>query len=93
MATIGYFSCFICRRDYNLGGTYRRLLCKPLDLQWKCARYNDPTLSLVSSDWDRLQGTDPHPGVEGWSCVSSLAGCVRVCWEFMQPAADLLYLG
>lgn len=44
-------------KTYNLGGAYRLVMSKPSDVKWKFARYDDPTLSLIPSDWDRLQKT------------------------------------
>ena len=58
-------------RSYNLGGAYRRLLCKPIDLQWKFARYNDPTVALVASDWDRLRGNQVQSETAGNFFLSS----------------------
>ena len=48
-------------RTYNLGGAYRLVMSKPSDVKWKFVRYDDPTLSLIPSDWDRLEKTQPPP--------------------------------
>jgi hypothetical protein len=34
-------------------------MSKPSDVKWKFVRYDDPTLSLIPSDWDRLEKTQP----------------------------------
>jgi len=57
-------------KTYNLGGTYRRILCKPTDMQWRFVRYDDPTLSLVRSDADRLFNAQPHEGVKDGAYVA-----------------------
>jgi hypothetical protein len=49
----------ILDRTYNLGGAYRLVMSKPSDVKWKFVRYDDPTLSLIPSDWDRLEKTQP----------------------------------
>ncbi|KAI9561011.1 hypothetical protein GHT06_011967 [Daphnia sinensis] len=48
-------------KTYNLGGAYRLVMSKPSDVKWKFVRYADPTLTLIPSDWDRLQKTQPPP--------------------------------
>nr|CAH0108075.1 unnamed protein product [Daphnia galeata] len=47
-------------KTYNLGGAYRLLVTKPSDVKWKFLRYDDPTLRLIPSDWDRIH-TQPPP--------------------------------
>lgn len=53
----------ILDRTYNLGGAYRLVMSKPSDVKWKFVRYDDPTLSLIPSDWDRLEKTQPPAAV------------------------------
>jgi len=39
---------------------------KPKDVSWQTHRYDDPKVSLVLSDWDKLQGeTVPEPPQTG----------------------------
>jgi hypothetical protein len=38
-------------------------MSKPSDVKWKFVRYDDPTLSLIPSDWDRLEKTQPPAAV------------------------------
>lgn len=60
-----YIYIYYLSRAYSLAGAYRRVLTKPIDLEWKFIRYNDATESLLASDWDRLQNADPYAGIEG----------------------------
>lgn len=49
-------------RAYNLGGAYRLVMSKPLNVEWEFLRYDDPTLSLFPSDRDRLRNAvEPIP--------------------------------
>ena len=50
-------------RAYNLGGAYRLLMSKPQDVEWKFARYDNPLLSLVTSDWEKLGNIEPPSAV------------------------------
>ena len=55
---------FLCLgRAYSLGGAYRLLLAKPSDVKWKFVRYDNPALSLIPSDWDRLENSQSPPAV------------------------------
>ncbi|XP_057372375.1 pseudouridylate synthase 7 homolog [Daphnia carinata] len=50
-------------KTYNLGGAYRLVMSKPSDVKWKFVRYDNPTLNLIPSDWDRLENTQLPPAV------------------------------
>lgn len=66
-------------RTYNLGGAYRLVMSKPTDVKWKFVRYNDPSLSLIPSDWDRLENTESPPAaVEGISSPLAQWGYVAM---------------
>lgn len=38
-------------------------MSKPQDVKWKFVRYDDPSLALIPSDWDRLENTQSPPAV------------------------------
>eukprot|EP01133_Synstelium_polycarpum_P014169 gene14169-16701_t len=45
---------------YHIKGTYRKLLSRASDVEYKVLRYNSLTISLVHTDYDRLKGK-PEP--------------------------------
>jgi len=47
-------------KELALPGSYRRLLGRPKQLEWKILRYDDHTLPLSPTDLTRLRG-DPEP--------------------------------
>ncbi|XP_050306866.1 pseudouridylate synthase 7 homolog [Anthonomus grandis grandis] len=47
-------------KTYNLSGTYRKIIQKPENLEWKIMLYNDPTDNLILSDLEALQ-KKPEP--------------------------------
>ena len=47
------------RREYSLGGSYRKILHLPKALSWSVLRYTDPDVALAQADEDRLLGFDP----------------------------------
>ncbi|XP_068595603.1 pseudouridylate synthase 7 homolog [Brachionichthys hirsutus] len=42
-------------KDYSLAGAYRRIVIKPSDVSWEVIRYDDPRISLVHSDFEKLE--------------------------------------
>ena len=52
------------RRDYTLGGSYRKILHLPKELSWQVLRYTDPDVPLAQSDEDKLLGFPPPATVE-----------------------------
>lgn len=46
-------------KDYNLCGSYRKMLLKPQELSWSVLRYTDPDVSLAQADEDVLLGKEP----------------------------------
>ncbi|KAL5487840.1 PUS7 [Sanghuangporus weigelae] len=46
-------------KDYNLTGTYRKIILKPKELSWSVLRYTDPDVPLAQSDEDKLLGMEP----------------------------------
>ncbi|ESO99516.1 hypothetical protein LOTGIDRAFT_113644 [Lottia gigantea] len=48
------------QREYSLSGTYRKILVKPNNVDKDILLYNDTTISLTTSDLDRLNG-EPEP--------------------------------
>lgn len=50
--------CFF-PRDYNLSGSYRKIVLKPKELSWSVLRYTDPDVPLAQSDEDKLIGKEP----------------------------------
>lgn len=47
-------------RDYAVHGDRRQVFVKPSDVQHRFFQYDDPTIPLALSDYDRLQGK-PEP--------------------------------
>lgn len=47
------------KREYTLGGSYRKILQLPKDLSWAVLRYTDPDVALAQADEDKLLGFDP----------------------------------
>uniref|UniRef100_A0A8C7CQW5 Pseudouridylate synthase 7 homolog n=1 Tax=Oncorhynchus kisutch TaxID=8019 RepID=A0A8C7CQW5_ONCKI len=46
-------------RDYSLAGAYRRILIKPSDVSWSVINYDDPRISLVHTDVEKLEDQPP----------------------------------
>uniref|UniRef100_A0A8C7I2U7 Pseudouridylate synthase 7 homolog n=1 Tax=Oncorhynchus kisutch TaxID=8019 RepID=A0A8C7I2U7_ONCKI len=46
-------------RDYSLAGAYRRILIKPSDVSWSVINYEDPRVSLVHTDVEKLEDQPP----------------------------------
>ncbi|KAK6315053.1 hypothetical protein J4Q44_G00145820 [Coregonus suidteri] len=46
-------------RDYSLAGAYRRILIKPSDVSWEVINYEDPRVSLVHTDVEKLEDQPP----------------------------------
>nr|XP_029135546.1 LOW QUALITY PROTEIN: pseudouridylate synthase 7 homolog [Labrus bergylta] len=42
-------------KDYSLAGAYRRVLIRPSDVSWEVIQYDDPKISLVHSDFEKLE--------------------------------------
>ncbi|KAM3869805.1 pseudouridylate synthase 7 homolog [Diretmus argenteus] len=42
-------------KDYSLAGTYRRILIRPSDVSWEVVQYDDPRISLVHTDVEKLE--------------------------------------
>ncbi|CAN9498969.1 unnamed protein product [Ophioblennius macclurei] len=42
-------------KDYSLAGAYRRVLIRPTDVSWEVIQYDDPRLSLVHTDFEKLE--------------------------------------
>ncbi|XP_062317040.1 pseudouridylate synthase 7 homolog [Osmerus eperlanus] len=42
-------------RDYSLAGAYRRVIIRPSDVHWEVIRYDDPRISLVHTDVEKLE--------------------------------------
>ncbi|CAJ1056247.1 pseudouridylate synthase 7 homolog isoform X1 [Xyrichtys novacula] len=49
-------------KDYSLAGAYRRIIIRPSDVSWEVIQYEDPRLSLVHSDFEKLENK-PAPVV------------------------------
>ncbi|XP_055790520.1 pseudouridylate synthase 7 homolog isoform X2 [Salvelinus fontinalis] len=46
-------------RDYSLAGAYRRILIKPSDVSWEVINYEDPRVSLIHTDVEKLEDQPP----------------------------------
>ncbi|XP_031725090.1 pseudouridylate synthase 7 homolog isoform X2 [Anarrhichthys ocellatus] len=42
-------------KDYSLAGAYRRILIRPSDVSWEVIQYDDPRISLVHSDFEKME--------------------------------------
>lgn len=42
-------------KDYSLAGAYRRVIIRPTDVSWQVTQYDDPRISLVHSDFEKLE--------------------------------------
>ncbi|XP_047453414.1 pseudouridylate synthase 7 homolog isoform X2 [Mugil cephalus] len=42
-------------KDYSLAGAYRRIIIRPSDVSWEVIQYDDPRISLVHSDFEKLE--------------------------------------
>ncbi|XP_037308106.2 pseudouridylate synthase 7 homolog isoform X1 [Pungitius pungitius] len=42
-------------KDYSLAGAYRRIIIRPSDVTWEIVQYDDPKISLVHSDFEKLE--------------------------------------
>ncbi|XP_055049203.1 pseudouridylate synthase 7 homolog isoform X2 [Misgurnus anguillicaudatus] len=42
-------------RDYSLAGAYRRVVIRPSDVSWELIDYDDPRVSLVHTDVEKLE--------------------------------------
>lgn len=50
-------------RDFRLPGGYRRLLARPIDLEWDFSYFDDPSDDLLQTDLDKLEGKAPRPAL------------------------------
>ncbi|XP_054633739.1 pseudouridylate synthase 7 homolog isoform X2 [Dunckerocampus dactyliophorus] len=42
-------------KDYSLAGAYRRVLIRPSDVSWEVIQYDDPKISLVHTDFEKME--------------------------------------
>uniref|UniRef100_A0A665TYU7 Pseudouridylate synthase 7 homolog n=1 Tax=Echeneis naucrates TaxID=173247 RepID=A0A665TYU7_ECHNA len=42
-------------KDYSLAGAYRRIIIRPSDVSWEVIEYDDPRISLVHTDFEKLE--------------------------------------
>uniref|UniRef100_A0A3Q1B4F0 Pseudouridylate synthase 7 homolog n=1 Tax=Amphiprion ocellaris TaxID=80972 RepID=A0A3Q1B4F0_AMPOC len=42
-------------KDYSLAGAYRRIIIRPSDVHWLVIEYDDPRVSLVHTDFEKLE--------------------------------------
>ncbi|XP_008310467.1 pseudouridylate synthase 7 homolog isoform X1 [Cynoglossus semilaevis] len=42
-------------KDYSLAGAYRRVVIRPSDVSWEVIHYDDPKISLVHTDFEKLE--------------------------------------
>ncbi|XP_077567235.1 pseudouridylate synthase 7 homolog [Stigmatopora nigra] len=42
-------------KDYSLAGAYRRVLIRPSDVSWDVIQYDDPKISLVHTDFEKIE--------------------------------------
>ncbi|XP_061679196.1 pseudouridylate synthase 7 homolog isoform X2 [Syngnathoides biaculeatus] len=42
-------------KDYSLAGAYRRVLIRPSDVRWEVIEYDDPKISLVHTDFEKIE--------------------------------------
>ncbi|XP_061772862.1 pseudouridylate synthase 7 homolog isoform X2 [Nerophis ophidion] len=46
-------------KDYSLAGAYRRVLIRPSDVSWEVIQYDDPKISLVHTDFEKMENKPP----------------------------------
>ncbi|XP_029008308.1 pseudouridylate synthase 7 homolog isoform X2 [Betta splendens] len=46
-------------KDYSLAGAYRRVVIRPSDVSWEVIHYDDPRISLVHTDVEKLDKAPP----------------------------------
>ncbi|KAG7455787.1 hypothetical protein MATL_G00244800 [Megalops atlanticus] len=46
-------------RDYSLAGAYRKIIIRPQDVNWEVSHYDDPRISLVHTDLEKLEDKPP----------------------------------
>lgn len=51
---------FYVNRTYSLSGAYRKVLIKPIDLNWYFMKYHNDTDTLLRSDVEEIRG-EPEP--------------------------------
>lgn len=61
-------------KDYSLPGAYRKVIIKPSDVSWQLYNYDDPTISLILSDYETLNG-----GKEVQSFDDGKMKAIRLC--------------
>lgn len=53
-------------KEYSLSGDYRHVVVRPSDVSWQLYRYDDVTIPLTLSDYDRLnKATEPETVKDG----------------------------
>lgn len=72
-------------KDYSLSGSYRHIVIRPTNVEWSVVNYQDPTVSLLQSDWDVLQGKPVSSDAkDGPLCAVKLTfGLPRSCYATM----------
>jgi tRNA pseudouridine13 synthase len=53
------FAYRVIRREFSLGGSYRKIMHLPRNVSWRILRYTDPDVALAQADEDKLLGFDP----------------------------------
>ena len=67
-------------KELSLSGSYRKFLQKPIEMEWRILKYDDPQLPLTATDLSRLRGEpDPEGVVDGKRTAAVL--------EFTLPAS------
>lgn len=51
-----FIRCLHIYRTYSLSGAYRKMLVKPIDLNWYSMAYNNENDTLIRSDIEELNG-------------------------------------
>ena len=52
-------------REYSLSGDYRSIVVRPTSVSWQTFRYDDVTVPLTLSDYDRLNKAAEPQSLEG----------------------------
>lgn len=52
-------------KDFSLSGDYRHMIVKPTDVTWKLFRYDDVSIPIALSDWDKINNEPEPQSVEG----------------------------
>lgn len=75
-------------RDFGLKGDYRKLMCKPTDVDFEILEYTDPLQPLVKTDLMKLDGTELELSDHGTEEGESKAVLLGMVVGFTLPSSS-----